>query len=417
MEEIYHIPAMLKETIEGLAIKPNGVYVDVTFGGGGHSRAILKKLASPQLLPEGKGDRIPSGTMDDVNKGHLYSFDQDIEAYENSKGDGEAAFIDNPRWTFVHSNFRYLRNWMDYYGVKEIDGLLADLGVSFHHFDCPERGFSFRFSAPLDMRMNQTAKRTAADIVNGYSEEELAKIFWLYGEMKNGRGIARNICKARSQKPILRTEELVEVALNIKAQPHRFVLRPSTGRSIGQSPSPHEGEGSRMTSGTMNDEKNAGLKTRETQGKGDAGLKTREQNEGKNPPSMADTRELDIPAQYKKDLARLFQALRIEVNDEMGALREMLVAARDLVKPGGRIAILTYHSLEDRLVQNFFRSGNLEGTIEKDFYGNAITPFDVIEKGRVASDDEVERNPRSRSAKLRVAEKKGEAPKHAPERA
>ena len=400
---------MLKETIEGLAIKPNGVYVDVTFGGGGHSRAILKKLTYPQqcstdghrqsdraelFTREGKGDRIPSGTMDDVNKGHLYSFDQDIEAYENAisekphpnsphEGEGsrmtsgimnDAGFVNDPRWTFVHSNFRYLRNWMDYYGVKEIDGLLADLGVSFHHFDCPERGFSFRFSAPLDMRMNQTAKRTAADIVNGYSEEELAKIFWLYGEMKNGRGIARNICKARSQKPILRTEELVEAAMNIKAQPH-----PNP---------PHEGEGSRMPSGTMNDEKNAGLKTRE-------------QDEEK-----AGIIELDIPAQYKKDLARLFQALRIEVNDEMGALREMLVAARDLVKPGGRIAILTYHSLEDRLVKNFFRSGNLEGTIEKDFYGNAITPFDVIEKGRVASDDEVERNPRSRSAKLRVAERK-----------
>lgn len=355
MEEIYHIPAMLKETIEGLAIKPNGVYVDVTFGGGGHSRAILEGL-------EG---------------GHLYSFDQDIEAYENAKEDGEAAFIDNPRWTFVHSNFRYLRNWMDYYGVKEIDGLLADLGVSFHHFDCPERGFSFRFSAPLDMRMNQTAKRTAADIVNGYSEEELAKILWLYGEMKNGRGIARNICKARSQKPILRTEELVEAALNLPLA------------------------------------KLAGTEHREAQGKGDAGLKTREQNEGNG--GMASrgkeeetigVAELDIPPQYKKDLARMFQALRIEVNDEMGALREMLVAARDLVKPGGRIAILTYHSLEDRLVKNFFRSGNLEGTIEKDFYGNAITPFDVIEKGRVASDDEVERNPRSRSAKLRVAEKK-----------
>ena len=277
----------------------------------------------------------------------------------------DAGFVNEPRWTFVHSNFRYLRNWMDYYGVKEIDGLLADLGVSFHHFDCPERGFSFRFSAPLDMRMNQTAKRTAADIVNGYSEEELAKIFWLYGEMKNGRGIARNICKARSQKPMLRTEELVEAALNLPLA------------------------------------KLAGTEHREAQGKGDAGLKTREQNEGK-----AGIIELDIPAQYKKDLARLFQALRIEVNDEMGALREMLVAARDLVKPGGRIAILTYHSLEDRLVKNFFRSGNLEGTIEKDFYGNAITPFDVIEKGRVASDDEVERNPRSRSAKLRVAEKK-----------
>ena len=363
MEAIYHIPAMLKETIEGLAIKPNGVYVDVTFGGGGHSRAILEGL-------EG---------------GRLFSFDQDIEAYKNAQrgkphhnppyeGEGsrmssgtmdDAGFVNEPRWTFVHSNFRYLRNWMDYYGVKEIDGLLADLGVSFHHFDCPERGFSFRFSAPLDMRMNQTAKRTAADIVNGYSEEELAKIFWLYGEMKNGRGIARNICKARSQKPILRTEELVEAALNLPLA------------------------------------KLAGTEHREAQGKGDAGLKTREQNEGK-----AGIIELDIPAQYKKDLARLFQALRIEVNDEMGALREMLVAARDLVKPGGRIAILTYHSLEDRLVKNFFRSGNLEGTIEKDFYGNAITPFDVIEKGRVASDDEVERNPRSRSAKLRVAEKK-----------
>ena len=374
MEAIYHIPAMLKETIEGLAIKPNGVYVDVTFGGGGHSRAILKKLTYPQqcstdghrqsdraelFTREGKGDRIPSGTMDDVNKGHLYSFDQDIEAYENAisekphpnsphEGEGsrmtsgimnDAGFVNDPRWTFVHSNFRYLRNWMDYYGVKEIDGLLADLGVSFHHFDCPERGFSFRFSAPLDMRMNQTAKRTAADIVNGYSEEELAKIFWLYGEMKNGRGIARNICKARSQKPILRTEELVEAAY-----PHPLPERRGA--------------------------------------------------------------EIEVPVQYKKDLARLFQALRIEVNDEMGALREMLVAARDLVKPGGRIAILTYHSLEDRLVKNFFRSGNLEGTIEKDFYGNAVTPFDVIEKGRVASDDEVERNPRSRSAKLRVAEKK-----------
>ena len=234
---------------------------------------------------------------------------------------------------------------MDYYGVKEIDGLLADLGVSFHHFDCPERGFSFRFSAPLDMRMNQTAKRTAADIVNGYSEEELARVFWLYGEMKNGRGIARNICKARSQKPILRTEELI-----------KNLTPPLSSREGGI--------------------------------------------------HILENGEIEVPAQYKKDLARLFQALRIEVNDEMGALREMLVAARDLLKPGGRIAILTYHSLEDRLVKNFFRSGNLEGTIEKDFYGNALTPFDVIEKGRVASDDEVERNPRSRSAKLRVAEKK-----------
>ena len=338
MEAIYHIPAMLQETIEGLAVKPGGVYVDVTFGGGGHSRAILEK-----------------------NCGHLFSFDQDKDALNNA--------IKDERWTFVHSNFRYLRNWMDYYGVKEIDGLLADLGVSFHHFDCPERGFSFRFSAPLDMRMNQTAKRTAADIINTYSEEELARIFWLYGEMKNGRGIARNICKARSQKPILRTEDLVK---NL-------------------TPTLSSREGGIAPLGRFND------RPLDTQS-GKALHPSEEE--------IRDGIELEIPAQYKKDLARLFQALRIEVNDEMGALREMLVAARDLLKPGGRIAILTYHSLEDRLVKNFLRSGNLEGKIEKDFYGNAITPFDVIEKGRTASDDEVERNPRSRSAKLRVAERK-----------
>ena len=297
MVNVYHIPAMLQETIEGLNIRPDGIYVDVTFGGGGHSRAIMKGLN---------------------DGGKLFSFDQDIEAFENA--------IDNPNWTFVHSNFRYLRNWMDYYGVERIDGLLADLGVSFHHFDCPERGFSFRFSAPLDMRMNQTAKRTAADIVNSYSEEELAKVLYLYGEMKNSRGIAKNICRARAQKRIERTEDLVAASR--------------------------------------------------------------------------------IPAEMSKELARLFQALRIEVNDEMGALREMLVAARDLLKPGGRMVILTYHSLEDRLVKNFLRSGNLEGTIEKDFYGNILTPFTLIEKGKEASPEEVEQNPRARSAKLRVAEKR-----------
>lgn len=376
MENVYHIPAMLKETIEGLAIKPNGVYVDVTFGGGGHSRAILEALENSQITINNLQRACKSSVQ---NKGHLYSFDQDIEAYENAirekprpnpphEGEGsrmtsgtmdDAGFVNDPKWTFVHSNFRYLRNWMDYYGVTEIDGLLADLGVSFHHFDCPERGFSFRFSAPLDMRMNQTAKRTAADIVNTYSEEELAKVFWLYGELKNGRSIARNICKARSQKPILRTEELVGAAMGLPLA------------------------------------KLTGTEHREAQG----------EEEG-NPPRLADVRELEIPTQYKKDLARLFQALRIEVNDEMGALREMLVAARDLLKPGGRIAILTYHSLEDRLVKNFLRSGNLEGTIEKDFYGNNLSPFEVIEKGREASEEEVERNPRARSAKLRVAEKK-----------
>jgi len=316
---------MLKETIEGLAIKPEGRYVDVTFGGGGHSRAILQELK--------KG-------------GQLFSFDQDIEAYENatrsrnrSQTKEEEVWRDaekEGKWMFVHSNFRYLRNWMDYYGVAQIDGILADLGVSFHHFDSPERGFSFRFSAPLDMRMNQTGKRTAADIVNSYSEEELARLFWLYGEMKNGRGIAKAICKARSAQPIERTEDLVRIVTPI------------------------------------------------------AGLK-----DG----------EIEVNPNAKKDLARLFQALRIEVNDEMGALREMLVAARDMLVPGGRIAILTYHSLEDRLVKNFMRSGNLEGTIEKDFYGNNLSPFKLIEKGREASAEEVERNPRSRSAKLRVAEK------------
>ncbi len=329
MVETYHIPAMLTETIEGLNVHKEGIYVDVTFGGGGHSRAILERMGSIGNLS--------------FDIGHLYSFDQDKDALENAVKSGKWK-VESGKWTFVHSNFRYLHNWMDYYGVEHIDGLLADLGVSFHHFDCPERGFSFRFSAPLDMRMNQTAKRTAADIVNGYSEEELAKIFYLYGELKNGRGIAKNICKARTQKRIERTEDLVGAALQLKVD----------------------------------------------------SLKLKEVESG----------ELEVPTNAKKDLARLFQALRIEVNDEMGALREMLVAARDLLKPGGRIAVLTYHSLEDRLVKNFLRSGNLEGTIEKDFYGNNLSPFELIEKGREASAEEVACNPRARSAKLRVAEKK-----------
>lgn len=331
MNEIYHIPAMLRETIQGLNIQPDGLYVDVTFGGGGHSRAILEEL--------------------DSRVGKLYSFDQDLDAYENAMrsdfGNRESEIERRDsrysHWQFVHSNFRYLRNFMDYYGVKQIDGLLADLGVSFHHFDCPERGFSFRFSAPLDMRMNQTGGKTAADILNTYSEEDLARVLYIYGELKNSRQIAKKIVKARGQKAIERTEELVEVVM-------------------GKTPSvPLQG--------------------------------------GK------DGQELDIPAGAKKDLARLFQALRIEVNDEMGALREMLLAAKDLLKPGGRIVILTYHSLEDRMVKNFLRSGNLEGKIEKDFYGNILSPFKVIEKGLTASEEEVERNPRARSAKLRVAEK------------
>ncbi len=328
MNEIYHIPAMLRETIQGLNIQPDGLYVDVTFGGGGHSRAILDSSNSPS------GGEIKK----------LYSFDQDLDAYRNAMnsdfGNRESG---HPQWQFVHSNFRYLRNFMDYYGVEQIDGLLGDLGVSFHHFDCPERGFSFRFSAPLDMRMNQTGGKTAADILNSYSEEDLARVLYIYGEMNNSRQIAKKIVKARGQKAIERTEELVAVVIG------KTLSVPLQGGRDGQ--------------------------------------------------------ELDIPAGAKKELAKLFQALRIEVNDEMGALREMLLAAKDLLRPGGRIAILTYHSLEDRMVKNFLRSGNLEGKIEKDFYGNILSPFKVIEKGLTASAEEVERNPRSRSAKLRVAEK------------
>ena len=326
MNEIYHIPAMLRETIQGLNIQPDGLYVDVTFGGGGHSRAILEALREG----ENKG-------------GKLYSFDQDLDAYRNAMEQSskvpEFQCFNEQKWQFVHSNFRYLRNFMDYYGVEQIDGLLGDLGVSFHHFDCPERGFSFRFSAPLDMRMNQSGGRTAADILNTYSEEDLARVLYIYGEMNNSRQIAKKIVKARGQKAIERTEELIEAAI-----------------------------GYRVT-------------------------------------NISNNGELDIPAGAKKELAKLFQALRIEVNDEMGALREMLMAAKDLLKPGGRIAILTYHSLEDRIVKNFLRSGNLEGKIEKDFYGNILSPFKVIEKGATASLEEVERNPRARSAKLRVAEK------------
>ena len=317
----YHIPALLNETILGLKIQPGGIYVDVTLGGGGHSRAILEELKD--------------------GNGKLFSFDQDMDALENAKTSGIQAFTNLGLWQFVHSNFRYLRNFMDYYGVEQIDGLLADLGVSFHHFDCPERGFSFRYSAPLDMRMNQTGGKTAADILNTYSEEELARVLYIYGELKNAKQLARRIVKTREDNPLARTEDLVSIVLGKKVQEFK----------------------------------------------------------------SSDANELDVPAAAKKDMAKVFQALRIEVNDEMGALREMLLAARDLLKPGGRIAILTYHSLEDRIVKNFLRSGNLDGTIEKDFYGNILTPFKVLEKGLTASVEEVERNPRARSAKLRVAEK------------
>jgi len=294
MASVYHIPALLQPTIHGLNIQPDGIYVDVTFGGGGHSRAILAQLS---------------------DKGQLYSFDQDMDAYANVN-ENENIFIGNPRWKFVHGNFRYLSNFMDYYGVQQIDGLIADLGVSFHHFDEANRGFSFRFSGPLDMRMNQQAGKTATDILDLYTEDQIANVLYLYGELKNSHALARKI------KGLKRTEELCD-ALN-------------------------------------ND---------------------------------------------KKTLTLVCQALRMEVNDELGALREMLVAAKDLLRPGGRIAILTYHSLEDRIVKNFLRSGNLEGQIEKDFYGNIQTPFRVLEKGLCPSPEEIAANPRSRSAKLRVAEK------------
>lgn len=358
MSEVYHIPAMLEETIRDLDIKPEGTYVDVTFGGGGHSRAIMSRL----------GDT-----------GRLFSFDQDMDAYINEKtpsnspfkggecrcseypslkeGSGEVHRLsEDKRWQFVHGNFRYLRNFMDYYGVTEIDGLLADLGVSFHHFDEAERGFSFRFAGPLDMRMNREGGRTAADIVNTYSEEDLTRVFRIYGEMSNAKAVAQRIVRQRENAPILRTEQLTTM-LTLPQAPSRRGISALSATSDGN------------------------------------GLK------------ISPSGEVEVPTWAKKDLARMFQALRIEVNDELGALREMLLAARELLRPGGRIAILTYHSLEDRIVKNFLRSGNLDGTIEKDFYGNILTPFQVIEKGATASEEEVERNPRARSAKLRVAEK------------
>lgn len=307
MSEVYHIPALLEETIESLRIRPDGTYVDVTFGGGGHSRAVLSRL--------GEG-------------GRLYAFDRDIEAYENARGTVQDAPL-----TFVHSDFRYLGQWMDYYGVRAIDGLIADLGVSFHHFDTAERGFSFRFTGPLDMRMNRNGGKTAADLVNGYTEEEIARVLYMYGELKQSRQLAKRIVKSREQSPIETTDEL---------------LRTIAG-----------------------------------------------------PTATADS----LTPPQKKEMTLVFQALRMEVNDELGALREMLQASLSLLATGGRIAVLTYHSLEDRLVKNFLRSGNLEGNIEKDFYGNIHTPFRLIEKGLTASEEEVERNPRARSAKLRVAEK------------
>ena len=305
--ETYHVPVLLEESVGGLDIKPDGIYVDVTFGGGGHSREILRHLG-PQ--------------------GRLFGFDQDEDAERN--------IVDDERFTFVRSNFRYLRNWMRYYGVEQIDGLLADLGVSSHHFDDETRGFSFRFDAPLDMRMNKRSGMTAADILNDYSEEQLADIFYLYGELKNARRIAATIVKARAGKPIVTTNDLLQV----------LGISDTNGQS-----------------------------------------------------SM-------VNGQWKKDAAKLFQALRIEVNHEMDALKEMLSAARDLLRDGGRLSVITYHSLEDRMVKNMMRAGTLEGKVVQDFFGRTESPFRQIGgKVIVPSDEEQQQNPRSRSAKLRIAER------------
>lgn len=299
-DTIYHTPALLAETIDGLNINPDGIYVDVTFGGGGHSREILAQLGP---------------------KGRLLGFDQDLDAVKNS--------LDDTRFTFVRSNFRYLKNFLKYHAIEKVDGILADLGVSSHHFDEAERGFSFRFDGALDMRMNTASKLTAAVILNTYTEEQLADVFYLYGELHNSRKIARTIVQSRTKQPIERIFQFIEI------------LKPYFGRE-----------------------------------------------------------------KEKKDMARVFQALRIEVNKEMEVLEELLIQSLEVLNKGGRIAILTYHSLEDRLVKNYFRSGNFEGKLEKDFYGNIIAPLKPVNnKVITASEEEINRNPRARSAKLRVAER------------
>lgn len=297
----YHIPVLMKDSVDGLNIGSAGIYVDVTFGGGGHSREILSRLDAD---------------------GHLYSFDQDADAEKN--------IINDNRLTFVRSNFRYLKNWMRYYGVDHIDGLLADLGVSSHHFDDESRGFSFRFDAPLDMRMNKRDGTTAADVVNTYDEERLADIFYLYGELRNSRKIAAALVKARAAHKIETTQDFIGAVESL----------------------------------------------------------FRRERE-------------------KKDMAKLFQALRIEVNNEMTALKEMLRSATELLRPGGRLSVITYHSLEDRIVKNVMKTGNPEGKMKQDFFGRIETPFTLINNKVITPDDEeLANNPRSRSAKLRIAEKK-----------
>jgi len=298
---VYHTPALLNETIEGMNIKPDGVYVDVTFGGGGHSKEILTRLGA---------------------KGKLLGFDQDEDAVKN--------IIQDDRFIFVKSNFKYLKNFLRYHNIEKVDGILADLGVSSHHFDEADRGFSFRFDGALDMRMNTQSPLTAAVLLNTYSEEKLADVFYLYGELHNSRKIARTIVNARTNAPFDRIFPFIEV------------LKPFFGRE-----------------------------------------------------------------KEKKDMARVFQALRIEVNKEMDVLRALLDQSLEVLNPKGRLVVLTYHSLEDRLVKNFIRSGNFEGNIEKDFYGNVLSPFKAVNnKVIIAGNEEIGRNPRARSAKLRIAELK-----------
>ncbi len=300
--ETYHVPVLLKDSIDGLNVFPGGVYVDVTFGGGGHSEEILNRLNG---------------------KGHLYSFDQDADAERNIRWNDSC-------FTFIRSNFRYLKNWMRYYNVEKIDGLLADLGVSSHHFDDESRGFSFRYDAPLDMRMNQRAGKTAADILNEYEEKTLADIFYLYGELKTARRIASIIVKARKERPIVTTNDFLTIVEPLFRKEHE-----------------------------------------------------------------------------KKDMAKLFQALRIEVNHEMDALKEMLIGATELIRPGGRLSVITYHSLEDRIVKNVMKAGNVEGTVKQDFFGRIESTFvPVNNKVITPSREEQENNPRSRSAKLRIAERR-----------
>ena len=298
--EGYHVPVLLEESVDGLDIKPGGIYLDVTFGGGGHSKEILRRLDA---------------------EGRLFGFDQDEDAEKN--------IVDDERFTFVRSNFRYLRNWMRYYGVEQIDGLLADLGVSSHHFDDETRGFSFRFDAPLDMRMNKRDGKTAADVLNDYSEEQLSDIFYIYGELKNARRIAAAIVQARSEKRLETTGDL-----------------------------------------------------------------------------MKTTEKCFQREREKKEMAKMFQALRIEVNHEMDALKDMLYAACGLLREGGRLSFITYHSLEDRMVKNMMKAGNVEGKVKQDFFGRTDSPLRQIgNKVIVPSEEEQQRNPRSRSAKLRIAER------------